>query len=395
MSVAQAPVTQLKDGISTRIDALRPELERIGRDIHANPEIAYEEQQAVGWLTALLREQGFEVEVGIANTPTAFVATRRNGTGPTVAFLSEYDALRGLGHGCGHSLIATASTGAGIALAELLDRLPGRVQVIGTPAEEGGGGKIRLIRAGIFQEVDAAMMFHPDTRTQVLHWALAVTHLHFEFVGRAAHASGDPEKGINALDAFVLAYNGISMLRQHIKEGARLHGFLIEGGTAPNIVPERTRGEFLVRARDEAYMQELVQKVKNIFQAAALATGCSVNLTFDEDPYTDLRNNVILAGLFEESLQRLGLDPVEGVPWENAGSTDMGNVSHVVPSLHPTVGIAPAEVAGHSQQFLEAANSLRGYQAMVDAAKALAMTGADLLADPSLVEKAKAEFRRA
>src|SRR5205823_6320843 len=159
-----------------------------------------------------------------------------------------------------------------------------------------------------------------------------------------------------------------------------------------NIVPERTRGEFLVRARDEAYMQELVQKVKNIFQAAALATGCSVNLTFDEDPYTDLRNNGVLAGHFEQSLQRLGLDPVEGVPWENAGSTDMGNVSHVVPSQHPTIGIAPAEVAGHSQQFLEAANSLRGYQAMVDAAKALAMTGADLLADPSLVEKAKAEF---
>jgi amidohydrolase len=395
VSVAQASIGELKDQITARVDELRPELERIGREIHANPEIGYEERQAVAWLTEFLRQHGFSVEIGVADTPTAFVATRRNGSGPTVAYLAEYDALRGLGHGCGHNLIATASTGAGIALAELLDRLPGRVQVIGTPAEEGGGGKIRLIRAGIFQEVDAAMMFHPDTRTQVLHWALAVTHLHFEFVGRAAHASGDPEKGINALDAFVLAYNGISMLRQHIKEGARLHGFLIEGGTAPNIVPERTRGEFLVRARDEAYMDELVQKVKNIFQAAALATGCSVNLTFDEDPYTDLRNNGVLAGLFEQSLQRLGLDPVEGVPWENAGSTDMGNVSHVVPSLHPTVGIAPAEVAGHSQQFLEAANSLRGYQAMVDAAKALAMTGVDLFADPSLVEKAKAEFRRA
>jgi len=394
MSVAQAPVSQLKDEISTRIDALRPALERIGRDIHANPEIGYEERQAVGWLTALLREHGFEVEVGVANTPTAFVATRRNGTGPSIAFLSEYDALRGLGHGCGHNLIATASVGAGIALADALDRFPGRIQVIGTPAEEGGGGKIRLIRGGLFQEVDAAMMFHPDTRTQVLHWALAVTHMHFEFIGRAAHASGDPEKGINALDAFVLAYNGISMLRQHIKEGARLHGFLKEGGTAPNIVPERTSGEFLVRARDEAYMQELVQKVKNIFQAAALATGCSVKLTFDEDPYSDLRNNSVLAALFEDNLRRLGIDPVEPVPWENAGSTDMGNVTHVVPGLHPTLAIAPADVPGHSQAFLEASGSLRGYQAMVDAAKALAMTGADLLADPSLVEKAKAEFRR-
>jgi amidohydrolase len=272
VSVAQAPISQLKDEISTRIDALRPDLERIGRDIHANPEIAYEEHKAVGWLAELLKKQGFSVELGVANTETAFVASRRNGTGPTVAFLSEYDALRGLGHGCGHNLIATASAGAGIALADALDRLPGRVLVIGTPAEEGGGGKIRLIRAGIFQEVDAAMMFHPDTRTQVLHWALAVTHMHFEFIGRAAHASGDPEKGINALDAFVLAYNGISLLRQQVKEGARLHGFLKEGGTAPNIIPERTSGEFLVRARDEAYMQELVQKVKNIFQAAALAT---------------------------------------------------------------------------------------------------------------------------
>ncbi len=268
MSVAQASTGQLKDAISTRVDALRPELERIGRDIHANPEIAYEERQAVAWLAELLKKHGFNVEVGVADTPTAFVATRRNGTGPTVAFLSEYDALRGLGHGCGHNLIATASVGAGIALAEALDRLRGRVLVIGTPAEEGGGGKIRLINAGIFQEVDAAMMFHPDTRTQVLHWALAVTHMHFEFIGRAAHASGDPEKGINALDAFVLAYNGISLLRQQMKEGARLHGFLKEGGTAPNIIPERTSGEFLVRARDQAYMEELVQKVKNIFQAA-------------------------------------------------------------------------------------------------------------------------------
>ena len=394
MSVAQAPVSQLKDEISTRIDTLRPELERIGRDIHANPEIGYEERQAVAWLTALLREHGFDVEVGVANTPTAFVATRRNGTGPSIAFLSEYDALRGLGHGCGHNLIATASAGAGIGLAEALDRVAGRVQVIGTPAEEGGGGKIRLIRAGIFHEVDAAMMFHPDSRTQVLHWALAVTHMHFEFIGRAAHASGDPEQGINALDAFVLAYNGISMLRQHIKEGARLHGFLKEGGTAPNIVPERTSGEFLIRARDEAYMQELVQKVKNIFQAAALATGCSVKLTFDEEPYSDLRNNGVLAALFEENLRRLGIDSVEPVPWANAGSTDMGNVTHVVPGLHPTLAIAPADVPTHSQAFLEAAGSLRGYQAMIDAAKALAMTGADLLADPSLVEKAKAEFRQ-
>ena len=394
MSIAQASVAELKEQISASIDGLRPDLERIGREIHANPEIGYEEHRAVAWLVDFLRRHNFEVQVGVADTPTAFVATRRNGAGPTIAFLSEYDALRGLGHGCGHNLIATASIGAGTALADQFERLPGRVQVIGTPAEEGGGGKIRLIRGGIFQEVDAAMMFHPDTRTQVLHWALAVTHMHFEFVGRAAHASGDPEKGINALDAFVLAYNGISMLRQHIKEGARLHGFLIEGGTAPNIVPERTRGEFLVRARDEAYMQELVQKVKNIFQAAALATGCSVKLSFDEDPYTDLRNNAVLARLFEENLQRIGLDPVAGVPWENAGSTDMGNVSHVVPALHPTLAIAPADVPGHSQVFLEASNSLRGYQAMVDAAKALAMTGADLLAEPSLVEEAKAEFRR-
>lgn len=394
MSVAQASIGQLKDGIWTRIDALRPELERVSRDIYANPEIAYQERQAVAWLAELLKKHGFSVEVGVANTPTAFVATRRNGTGPTVAFLSEYDALRGLGHGCGHNLIATASAGAGIALADTLDRLRGRVLVIGTPAEEGGGGKIRLINAGIFQEVDVAMMFHPDTKTQVLHWALAVTHLHFEFIGRAAHASGDPEKGINALDAFVLAYNGISLLRQQTKEGSRLHGFLKEGGTAPNIIPERTSGEFLVRARDQAYKEELLQKVKNIFQAAALATGCSLNLTFDEAPYSDLRNNPVLARLFEENLRQVGLDPVDGVPWEGAGSTDMGNVSHVVPALHPTVAIASADVPGHSQAFMEASGSLRGYQAMIDAAKALAMTGADLLADPSLVEQAKVEFRR-
>src|SRR5260370_857868 len=231
VSVAQASTGQLKDAISTRIDALRPELERVGRDIHANPEVGYEERQAVAWLAELLKKHGFSVEVGVADTPTAFVATRRNGTGPTVAFLAEYDALRGLGHGCGHNLIATASTGAGIALAEALDRLRGRVLVIGTPAEEGGGGKIRLINAGIFQEVDAAMMFHPDTRTQVLHWALAVTHLHFEFTGRAAHASGRPETSINELDASDLAYNGASLLRPQVTNGPPVHAFLKQRGT--------------------------------------------------------------------------------------------------------------------------------------------------------------------
>ena len=395
MSLAQVSTDQVKEGLSTRIDALRPDLERIGRDIHHNPELGYEEHRAVGWLTSLLRDHGFEVTPGVADTPTAFTAVRRNGDGPTIAFLAEYDALAGLGHGCGHNLIATASTGAGIALANLLESHPGKVMVIGTPAEEGGGGKIKLIQAGIFQSVDVAMMFHPDARTQVPHWALAVSHLKFEFTGKAAHASGDPEKGINALDAFVLAYNGVSMLRQHIKEGARLHGFIKEGGTAPNIVPERTSGEFLVRAREREYMEELVQKVKNIFQAAALATGCSVKLSIEGEPYEDMRNNGVLAGLFEENLRRLGVQPVEPVPWENAGSTDMGNVSHVVPGLHPTLAIASADVACHSQAFLQAADSLRGYQAMIDAAKALAMTGADLLLDPALVDQARAEFRRA
>lgn len=394
MSIAQVSLRELKDELGNRVDALRPELERVGRDIHANPEIGYEEHKAVQWLTALLTRNGFSVQVGVAETPTAFIASRERGQGPTIAFLAEYDALRGLGHGCGHNLIATASSGAGIALASLLERYPGRVMVIGTPAEEGGGGKIRLINAGIFQTVDAAMMFHPSSRTQVLHWALAVNHVRFEFIGRAAHASADPEQGINALDAFVLAYNGISVLRQHVREGARLHGFLKEGGTAPNIVPERTSGEFLVRARDRAYMEELLEKVKNIFRAAALATGCQVNLTFDEEPYIDLRNNSILARLFEQNLRALGIEPIESVPWERAGSTDMGNVSHVAPALHPTIAIVPAGVPGHSQAFLEASGSPRGYQAMVDAAKALAMTGADLLADPGLVNEAVAEFRR-
>ncbi|HYM49101.1 MAG TPA: M20 family metallopeptidase [Candidatus Limnocylindrales bacterium] len=395
MSVAPPVTDRVREQLGARIDALRPELERIGRDIHHNPELGYEEHKAAGWLTAFLESQGFSVERGVASTPTAFVASRRNGDGPTIAFLAEYDALAGLGHGCGHNLIAMASTGAGVALADLLQQQPGRVLVIGTPAEEGGGGKVRLIQAGIFQSVDVAMMFHPDARTQVPHWALAVTHLRFEFTGKAAHASGDPEKGINALDAFVMAYNGISMLRQHMKEGARIHGIIREGGTAPNIVPERSTGEFLVRARERAYMEELVQKVKNIFQGAALATGCSVKLSLEGDPYEDMRNNGVLAHLFEENLRRLGVQPVsDPVPWETAGSTDMGNVSHVVPAIHPTLAITAPDIATHSQAFLQASDSLRGYQAMIDAAKALAMTGADLLLDPALVDEAKTEFRR-
>jgi len=381
------------NAVDAAVDAVAPELVAAGREIHARPEIGYQEFHASQLLCALLERHGFSVQRGIAGMETAFEATAGPGGGPVIAVVAEYDALAGIGHACGHNLIAAGAVGTGVGALEALRRFGrGVVKVLGSPAEEGGGGKITLIEQEVFKGIDAAVMFHPSTRTTVTHYALANSRLTFVFHGKAVHAAAMPERGINALDAFVLAYNGISVLRQHVVEGTRMHGILKEGGTAPNVIPDRTSGQFSIRARDANYLRNtLMPRVEAIFQAAASATGCTVELSWTR-LYLNAVTNQAIAAVIRRHLEALGETMEDPEPWARAGSTDAGNMSQALPSVHAYVAIADQSVSGHSVEFREAANSERGYQAMLRAAKALGRTVLELVAEPRVLADAKRQF---
>jgi amidohydrolase len=376
-------------------DAIRDsgdELLTASRAIHALAEIGFEEVESSRLLSGLIEQHGFEVERGASGMPTAFVA-RHGSRGPHVAFVCEYDALRGLGHACGHNLIATSSAGAGIALERALSDsgLDARVTIVGAPAEEGGGGKIPLCHDGLFDDCDAVLIFHPSDRTASVQYALACTHWEWTFRGKAAHAAGSPDRGINALDAFVHAYTGISMWRQQLRDDARVHGFIIEGGTAPNIIPELTRGEYLTRARDGEYLRTMNVRFRAIFEAAAAATGCELQLD-QRETYLDLRSNPVLAERTSVHLAGVGLEEDHVVPWARTGSTDVGDVSYAAPTLHPEFAIADEGIGPHTHGFREAALSSRGEQAMLQAAEVLARVGADVVLDADVRRRVRDAF---
>jgi amidohydrolase len=388
-------VDKLKSRVVAEIDARRDELIRISDTIHANPELAFEEFESAALLTSILEQDGFTVQRGVAGLETAFVASciSQKGARPVVALLAEYDALAGLGHACGHNIIGTASVGAALVLRPILDQLPGTIQVIGTPAEEGGGGKIIMVEASVFDGVDVAMMVHPSTRTMTRRNSLACYELTMEFFGQAAHAAGSPDKGINALDACVLTYNNISVLRQQLTDDVRIHGIITHGGAAPNIIPDYTAAKFLVRAEEKDHALAVLDKVKDCARAGALAAGAEVKLTRGEDYYANMVPSTVLADLFDANLTALGREVLLPLPSGRMGSTDMGNVSHVVPALHPYIAIAPEEVAGHSPEFRAASASAEGHAGLLDAAKALGMTAIDLFSNPERVDAAWEQHR--
>ncbi|MBS3787694.1 M20 family metallopeptidase [Candidatus Bipolaricaulota bacterium] len=368
----------LKAEIRDELDGLSDDLIKLSRRIFDNPELKYEETRAAAWLTEKLEEQDFAVERGVGGLDTAFLARcPHGGDGPTVAFLSEYDALPGLGHACGHNLIATIGLGAGLGLCSVMDRVGGQVLVVGTPAEEGGGGKIELIDAGVFDEVDIAMMVHPSDRTLVGRGSLGVQELNFDFSGEAAHASSQPEEGINALDAVIATFNNANALREHTKESSRIHGIITNGGKKPNIVPEQASACFYVRAAELSDLEKLVEKVKNCASAGALATGAELEITEEDHAYKPMEPNPVLADLVEENFEALGeeVEDYEG----GMGSTDMGDISQEIPAVHPYIRITEEDTPAHSEAFARASNSDRGYSAMLTAAKALAMAGIDVL----------------
>ncbi|MBI2153627.1 MAG: M20 family metallopeptidase [Candidatus Rokubacteria bacterium] len=385
-------MSALKDAIGRAVDGLADELESLSHRIHANPELGYQEVKASGWLSEFLAAKGFKVEKGVAGVETAFRATIETGEGPTIAILCEYDALPGIGHACGHNVIATSGAGAGAALAAVRGQLPkGRIQVVGTPAEEGGGGKMKLIEGGVFKDVDCAMMIHGLDRNVLHADLLGIVRVNFDFTGQAAHAAADPWQGVNALDAVIQTFNAISALRQQVRPDVRIHGIITNGGQAPNIIPEAASATFYVRAATLEYMWEVYRKVVACAEGAARATGAQLRTVQLPTIYEPMKRNETLLGVFKANLERLGVTPEAPDP-NRLGSSDIGNVSQVMPAIQPYIKIAENGTPIHSRAFAEAAVKPLARQGLVTAAKTLAMTTADLLADPALVRRAKDEF---
>ncbi len=382
----------LKQALIEEVDRLSPELLQISRFLHANPELAFEEYQAAELLIRTLEEHGFSLERGVARLTTAFTASYASGEGPTIAFLAEYDALPGMGHACGHNLIASGSVGAALALKSRLDQVPGRVLLVGCPAEEKGGGKIPLVEAGLFQWVDAAMLVHPSNRTEMVKKALGMRDVQVEFFGKAAHAAALPYLGINALDAVILTFNNINALRQQLRSDARIHGVITHGGKAPNIIPDYAAALFYVRALDMGYLEELYQKVLGCFEAAASATGTRYQVKRAGHDYHPHKINYSLAQLFRQNLEALGGEVDQGPEDVDLGSTDVGNVSQVVPTLQPTITICGPKVSCHMSEFAVASGSSAGEEGMLLAARAMTLTGLDLLRDRDALDRVKAEF---
>jgi len=385
-------VEGLKLKTEDSVESQRQQLIQLSLNIHDNPELGFKEEKASAWLASYLEDNAFHVERGIAGLPTAFRATYGQGS-PRVGLLAEYDALPKIGHGCGHNIIGVSAVGAGVASKHIIDQLGGSVVVLGTPGEEGLGGKIEMVKAGAFNGIDVAMIVHPDTRNISTEEALACSSLEVEFFGRPAHAAGQPHKGINALDAIILAFTSINSLRQHIRGDARIHGIITDGGEAPNIVPAHSAALFLVRALDNDYLSELKDRVLNCFTGASVATGARLEYKWRDRTYAPMKNNMTLAALFKQNLESLGREVEAFDPRFGLGSTDMGNVSQVAPSIHPTIAIAPREVLIHTPEFAAAAASEAGHNGLIDAAKAMAMTVADIL-QPGTIDQIRQEFRR-
>ena len=380
----------LKLKIKDNVELQREQLIQLSLNIHNNPELAFKEEKASAWLTGYLQEHGFRIVRGITGLATAFQASYGQGR-PAIAVLAEYDALPKLGHACGHNIIGVSAVAAAVASKCVIDQLGGSVVVVGTPAEEGLGGKIEMLRAGAFNDLDVAMMIHPNGLNMATIEALACSTLDVEFFGRPAHAASQPHKGINALEAMVLAFTSIDSLRQHIRRDARIHGIITDGGEAPNIVPAHSAAEFLVRASDNEYLAELRDKVLNCFRGASVASGARLEYRWRDKTYAPMKNNVTMAQLFSRNLESLGR---QVVPFDSSfgfGSTDMGNVSQVVPSMHPTIAIASPEVPAHTPEFAAAAASEAGHEGLIDAAKAMAMTVADIL-QPGKLDRIRQEF---
>jgi amidohydrolase len=381
---------QLKARVAERVEARAAAYDELAIRIHERPELAFEERFAAAALADHLAGEGATVTRGAGGLDTAFTA-EFGGGGPTVAILGEYDALPGVGHACGHNLMGTAANLAFLALKDVAPELRGRVRVVGCPAEERGNGKVKLIRAGLFSEVDAALMYHPGDRDEIDPLMLAMVTLDIEFIGKAAHAAAEPHEGRNALDAVLLGWTALSALRLTVRSDSRFHGIITDGGKAANIIPDRAAARFMVRSPDNAYLDDLRRRVLACFEGAAAATGCELRATWS-DVCELVSTNRPLAEAFAANARALGREMKPRRPGDTHGSTDMGNVTTVVPGIHPFLSITDGPVPGHSVEFAAAARMPRALETMRVAAKALAMTAIDVLRDDKLRARAKEAF---
>ena len=387
----------LKKEVVTEVDSMSSKLVAISDKIHGIAEIGHQEFETSKLLSSELEKAGFRVEKPVCGLATAFKATLpgKGKGGPTVALLAEMDALAGIGHGCGHNIIGTASLGAALALKKIMPKINGTLILYGTPAEEGGvenaGGKV-IMASEIAKNADVAMMVHPSGKTLVEATSLAREALEFEFFGKAAHAGGSPHEGINALNAVIHFFTLVDSLRQHVKPDVRLHGIITDGGKATNVVPDHAAAKMYVRAQDSDYMKEVVDKVKKCAEGAALGTGATMKVRDYANTLENIVPNHALAEAMKKNWESLGLKVAEREE-ERGGSTDMGNVSQVVPSIHPYIAIGPEKMPGHSIEFVKAAASEQGHKGLIYAAKGLAMTTIDVLTNPELLAEIKKEFK--
>jgi len=376
--------------ISVAIDRLMPELERVSTAIHARPELCFEEFFASETLADVLESNGIRVQRAAYGTDTGFAAEFGASSGPTVALLLEYDALPSIGHGCGHNVIASAGLGASLALVPIANDLGLKVRVLGTPAEEGGGGKIKMGRNGAFSGVDAALMIHPADRDLLKMNAIAIQELRAVYRGKAAHAASSPHEGRNALDAAVLGYNAVAALRQHIRDSERVHGIFVHGGEKPNVVPAYAETLWYVRSDTLATLAPLRERVASALLGGAQACGCDVELHWEEFAYAEMLDNQPLLGRYAELARELGREPVMPSPDARVvGSTDMGNVSHLVPSIHPMVAIAPPGTPLHTEDFAAAAVGESATAGIRDGAILLANLACDLVRQGDLLKRAR------
>jgi amidohydrolase len=395
MPANRSTVSAAKQAVVAFIDEVAPEWKEISLRIHAHPELGLKEENASKWLSEALARRGFEVKRNVAGLRTAFVgrsATRRKGA-PAIAFLAEYDALPGLGHACSHNLIGSAACLGAIGAAHVMNG-KARIHVFGCPAEEFFGGKARLLERGLFRGIDAALMAHGYFLNLGERPAIGRASVIFEFFGVPAHASTVPERGVNALDAMIQTFNAIALLRQQVRQEARIHGIITHGGKAANVIPDYTRAEFYVRSRDTDYLRELEKKVSACARAAATATGTRVKISSEGYRFLPIRPNATLARAYEDNLRFLG-EKVDALPAESGyGSTDFGNVSQAVPALHGYFRIVEHEVRPHSREFAAACRTPRALDGMVKAAKAMALAACDLVEKPSLLRAARDEWKR-
>ena len=399
------PKDALASTSNSVIETSKQALFDLSKDVHAHPELNYEEYYSSNALAGFLENHDLKVERGIGGVETAFRATIPGGAGagPTIAVLAEYDALPEIGHGCGHNLIAMAAMGAALGLQANAQDLPGRIEIIGTPAEEGGGGKIRLLEAGVFDGIDATLSSHPFSNRTIVpavsprgeSWSLAMVGYRYMFHGRAAHAAAAPEAGINALNAVIHLFTGIDALRQHLRDDVRMHGVITDGGTAPNVVPEFAAANFMLRSRDGRYLSDdVVGKVMQVAEGAAAMTGSRLEVEEFYPFYENVQPNLTLAQAVGANLQALGVrldDPIPGRPGSGA-STDFGNVSQAMPAYELRYAVSETPVASHTRDMCDTAITDYALSSALQVAQALSLTASDLLRDATLVEAAKSEF---